>query len=312
MDFAAVTLFDEATKTHEIRAVSGDRASELMGQRFRHNGGLVSMVVENRHPLPYRGEYDEKHQVVFTRRVTPPVMPSLVVLPLLVHDNRLGTLVLGSSRRGAFNDAARNTLEVIASHMAVSLSNARMVRRLEELATMDGLTGLLNKRAMLEVAEAKIASARRFGRPLSVLVTDIDFFKRVNDTYGHDVGDVIIKGLGDILRRAKRSTDSVARFGGEEFVVICEETDERGALLLAERVREELERTVFHAGGAKDGARKDATTVSVTCSVGVATFPRAGSTWDELFKAADEALYTSKRGGRNRSTVHGASANSAA
>ena len=312
VDFAAVTLFDEATKTHEIRAVSGDRASELMGQRFRHNGGLVSMVVENRHPLPYRGEYDEKHQVVFTRRVTPPVMPSLVVLPLLVHDNRLGTLVLGSSRRGAFNDAARNTLEVIASHMAVSLSNARMVRRLEELATMDGLTGLLNKRAMLEVAEAKIASARRFGRPLSVLVTDIDFFKRVNDTYGHDVGDVIIKGLGDILRRAKRSTDSVARFGGEEFVVICEETDERGALLLAERVREELERTVFHAGGAKDGARKDATTVSVTCSVGVATFPRAGSTWDELFKAADEALYTSKRGGRNRSTVHGASANSAA
>ena len=79
---------------------------------------------------------------------------------------------------------------------------------------MDGLTGLLNKRAMLEVADQKIAASKRFGRQLSVLVTDIDHFKKVNDTYGHDVGDVIIKGLGEILRRAKRSTDSVARFGG--------------------------------------------------------------------------------------------------
>src|SRR6185503_3669469 len=132
------------------------------------------------------------------------------------------------------------TLEVLASHLAVSLEGARMVQKLEELATTDGLTGLLNKRAMLDTAVAKIGAAKRFGRQLSVLVTDIDHFKKVNDTYGHDVGDVIIKGLGEILRRAKRNTDAVARFGGEEFVIICEETDARGAMLLAERVREEL------------------------------------------------------------------------
>jgi len=293
VDFAAVTLFDEHTKMHEIRAVSGEGANEIVGQRFRHNAGLVSMVLSNRHPLPYRGEYDEKRQVVFTRRVAPPPMPSMVVLPLVVHDRPLGTLVLGSRRRGVFNDAARSTLEVLASHMAVSLSNARMVRRLEELATMDGLTGLLNKRAMLEVAEQKILAARRFGRRVSVLIADIDHFKTINDTYGHDVGDVIIKGLGAILRHAKRTTDAVARFGGEEFVIICEETDARGAMLLAERVREELERTTFH---------HERGPIGVTCSLGVATFPEAGSTWEELFKAADEALYVSKRSGRNRST----------
>lgn len=302
VDFAAVTLFDEADKTHEIRAVSGEGAGEVVGQRFRHNAGLVSMALQNRHPLPYRGEYDPARQVVFTRRVSPPPMPSIVVLPLLVHDRPLGTLVLGSRRRGAFGEAARSTLEVLASHMAVSLSNARMVRRLEELATMDGLTGLLNKRAMLEVAEQKIAAAKRFGRKLSVLVTDIDHFKKVNDTHGHDAGDVIIKGLGEILRRAKRNTDAVARFGGEEFVIICEETDARGAMLLAERVREELGRTTFHprAPSSPDGS---ATTINVTCSIGVATFPEAGTTWEELFKAADESLYASKRGGRNRSTA---------
>jgi diguanylate cyclase (GGDEF)-like protein len=308
VDFAAVTLFDEAAKMHEIRAVGGDGAGDILGQRFRTNTGLVSMVLQNRHPLPYRGEYDPQRQIVFTRRVTPPAMPSIVVLPLLVHDRPLGTLVLGSRKRAAFNDAARSTLEVLASHMAVSLSNARMLRRLEELATMDGLTGLLNKRAMLEVADQKIASAKRFGKQLSVLVTDIDHFKKVNDTYGHDVGDVVIKGLGEILRRLKRNTDAVARFGGEEFVIICEETDARGAMLLAERVREELEKTVFHPQG-KLGPNGMPLGISVNCSIGVATFPTAGGNWEEMFKAADESLYVSKRSGRNRSTAWSPSMN---
>ena len=311
VDFAAVTLYDDATRMHEIRAVSGDGAAEIVGQRFRHNTGLVSMVLQNKHPLPYRGEYDAARQTVFTRRVAPPPMPSIVVLPLLVHERPLGTLVLGSRRRAAFNDAVRSTLEVLASHMAVSLSNARMLRKLEELATMDGLTGLLNKRAMLEVAAQKIAAAKRFNRQLSVLVTDIDFFKKVNDTHGHDVGDIVIKGLGEILRRAKRNTDSVARFGGEEFVIICEETDARGAMLLAERVREELERTVFHPQGKSDASGQPLG-VSVTCSIGVATYPDAGANWEEMFRAADESLYVSKRSGRNRSTAWSPSMKSSA
>jgi two-component system, cell cycle response regulator len=299
VDFAAVTLYDEARKSHEIRAVSGAEDTSLVGESFRSNAGLVSMALENKHPLPLRGEYDEKRQVVFTRNVTPPNMPSIIVLPMLVHDKPLGTLVLGSHRPRAFGDAARSMLEVISSHVAVSLANARMMRRLEEL---DGLTNLLNKRAMLEVAEQKIKAAKRFGRKLSVLVTDIDHFKKVNDTYGHDAGDIVIKGLGEILRRQRRSTDAIARFGGEEFVVICEETDVRGAELLAERVRVELGKTVFHAP--KVGPDGQPVTIRVTCSIGVATFPESGDTWEELFKAADEALYVSKRSGRNRVTVY--------
>jgi len=302
VDFAAVTLWDETLKTHEIRAVSGDAGGSdesLVGQRFRPNAGLVAMALENRHPLPWRGEYDERRQVVFTRRIAPPSMPSIMVLPLVAHERPLGTLVLGSRRRGAFHEAARSTLEVLASHLAVSLEGARMVQKLEELATTDGMTGLLNKRAMLDTAVAKIGAAKRFGRQLSVLVTDIDHFKKVNDTYGHDVGDVVIKGLGEILRRAKRSTDAVARFGGEEFVIVCEETDARGAMLLAERVREELGKTTFVA---KNGSG-ESVQVKVTCSVGIATFPLAGDTWETLFKAADTALYASKTGGRNRSTA---------
>ena len=303
VDFAAVTLYDEARKSHEIRAVSGADETGLVGESFRANSSLVSMALENKHPLPLRGEYDEKRQVVFTRNVTPPNMPSIIVLPMLVHDRPLGTLVLGSRRPRAFGDAARSMLEVLTSHVAVSLANARMMRRLEELATLDGLTGLLNKRAMLEVADQKIKAAKRFGRKLSVLVTDIDHFKKVNDTYGHDAGDVVIKGLGEILRRQRRSTDAIARFGGEEFVVICEETDARGAELLAERVRVELGKTTFHAP--KVGPDGQPVAIRVTCSIGVSTFPdTGGDTWEDLFKAADEALYVSKRSGRNRVTVY--------
>ena len=289
-DLAAVTVYEEATRTHEVVAAKSAEAAidHLVGVRFSHNAGLVSMVVQNRCALPYRGEYEAARQIVLSKRLAWPSLPSLLVLPLLMHDRALGTLILGARRRHAFGEAARPTLEVLASHLAVSLSNARMVRELETMATTDGLTGLLNKRAMLDAAEQKIAAAARFDRKLATLIVDIDFFKKVNDTWGHDVGDVVIRGLGEILKRQKRNTDMVARFGGEEFVVLCEQTDEKGAMLLAERIRDELGKTTF---------RTPTGTLAVTCSVGLATFPEAGTTWEALFKAADEALYVSEEVG---------------
>jgi diguanylate cyclase (GGDEF)-like protein len=293
-DFAAVTLFEQESKTHEVRAVSGEDCEALVGARFAHNAGLVAMAVQNRHPLPYRGEFDAAHHVLFTRRLAVPPMRSTLVVPLLVHERALGTLVLGAKRPGALGDAVRPTLEVLASHMAVSLANARMVKKLEDMAMTDGLTGLLNKRALCDMAAQKVAGAVRFARQLSVLVTDIDYFKKVNDAHGHDVGDVVLRGLGEILRRAKRANDVVARFGGEEFVVVCEETDAKGAMLLAERIRKEVEATSF---ATPEGPLK------VTCSIGIATFPEAGRDWESLFRAADSSLYVSKSGGRNRSTA---------
>jgi diguanylate cyclase (GGDEF)-like protein len=295
-DLAAVTVYHEATQSHEVCAAQSDGGGidDLVGSRFAHNAGLVSMVVKNRCALPYKGDFDAARQIVLTRRFAWPKMPSLLVLPLILHDRVLGTLILGARRAHAFGDAVRPTLEVLASHLAVSLSNARMVHELEQMATTDGLTGLLNKRAMLDAATQKVQAAARFSRKLSVVIADIDLFKKVNDTYGHDVGDLVIKGLGEVLLRQKRATDLVARFGGEEFVVLCEQTDEAGAMLLAERIREDLERTTFHV---------PAGAVKVTCSLGAATFPEAGRDWESLFKAADQALYASKHGGRNRSTA---------
>jgi diguanylate cyclase (GGDEF)-like protein len=295
-DCAIVTLFDKTQLKHEICAASGEGTEALIGRSFGHNPGLVAMAVANQHPLPYRGDYDPIRQMVFAKGIEPPALPSILVLPLMVHERALGTLVLGSRRKGAFASDVRTILEVLASHLAVSLSNARMLRRLEELATLDGLTNLLNKRALLELAGQKLRSAQRFGKSLSLLICDIDHFKKVNDTYGHDVGDVVIRGFADVLRRNKRDIDILGRFGGEEFVIVCEETAESGALQLGERIRADLEAARFCTEKGE---------LQVTCSVGTATFPAFGQDWDTLFKSADEALYASKHGGRNRVSCAG-------
>jgi diguanylate cyclase (GGDEF)-like protein len=290
-DCAIVTLFDKSQLKHEICAASGEGTEALVGRSFGHNPGLVAMAVANQHPLPYRGDYDPIRQMVFAKGIEPPPLSSILVLPLLVQQRALGTLVLGSKRKGAFTGAVRTILEVLASHLSVSLSNARMLRRLEDLATLDGLTNLLNKRALLELASQKLRSAHRFGKTLSVLICDIDFFKKVNDSYGHDVGDVVIRGFADVLRRNKRDVDILGRFGGEEFVIICEETGEKGAVQLGERIRTDFEASRFMTEKGE---------LQVTCSVGVTTYPTFGEDWDALFKSADEALYASKHGGRNR------------
>ena len=290
-DFGAVTLYDPKDRRHRVRKVISDEFAGLEGLTFRDNTSLTAMAVKNHHYLPYRGDFDPSQQTVFTKRANLKGMSSLLILPLIVREDAIGTLALASRQSGAFGDRVRPTLQVLANQLAVSMSNAHAVRRLEEMATTDGLTGCLNKRAFLEELDNKLRSAERFGRKLSLLVTDIDFFKSVNDTYGHATGDVVIKELGAILRRAKRETDIVARFGGEEFCILCEETETKGAQLLAERVREELASTVFQTDLGK---------LQVTCSLGVATYPSHASSAPALFEASDQALYAAKHGGRNQ------------
>jgi diguanylate cyclase (GGDEF)-like protein len=290
-DFAAITEYQPEGRRHVVRRAAGERALDFQGLRFRDNASLTAMVVKNRHYLPYRGEFDSKQQVLFTKKAKLKAMESLLVLPLVAREEPIGTLIVAAKAPGAFGTSARETLQALANQLAVAMANARSVRLLEELATTDGLTGCLNKRALLDQMEQKLMAAQRFGRKLSLIVTDLDHFKAVNDTYGHAAGDRVLKELGEVLRRVKRETDIVARFGGEEFCVLCEETDVRGAQLLAERVREELEKTevLTELGPLK-----------VTASLGVATFPDHASTAADLFVQGDKALYEAKHRGRNQ------------
>jgi two-component system cell cycle response regulator len=290
-DLLVVTGYDARTHTHRVRVAQGDCGGLTEGATFTDNTGLVSAALKARHALPYRGQFDPKTQVVFTRAHPLKGMQSVLILPLVTGDRVLGALTVGAQRAGAFGESTRQLLGVLAAHAAVAMANAAAVSHLEEMATTDPMTGHLNKRALETEFDRRLRAAERFDRPLAVIVLDIDKFKSVNDTYGHSTGDVVIKGLGAVLTRCRRDTDAVGRFGGEEFVVLCEETDAAGAFQLAERIREELKAQRFTT---EHGP------LQVTCSLGIAAFPHDGATRHDLFSRADEALYAAKHGGRNQ------------
>ncbi len=290
-DFAAITDYQVEGRRHIVRRAIGERALDFQGLRFRDNASLTAMVVKNRHYLPYRGDFDSKHQILFTKKAKLKGINSLLVLPLVVREEPIGTLIVAAKAAQAFGASARETLQALANQLAVAIANARAVRLLEEKATTDGLTGCLNKRAFLAEMEQRILAAQRFRRKLSLIVTDLDHFKAVNDTYGHQSGDLVLRELARVLKRVKRETDLVARFGGEEFCVLCEETDARGARLLAERVRDELQSTEVAT---------ELGPLKVTASLGVATFPDDATTAEALFAQGDKALYEAKSRGRNQ------------
>ena len=165
--------------------------------------------------------------------------------------------------------------------------------RLEALAQTDPLTGLLNRRALTGRLAAELDRARRYSTILTMLMIDLDHFKRVNDTHGHLVGDEVLQETAALLQHLVRSVDVVARYGGEEFVVLLPETTVEGAMSFAERMRERVEATPFHGGAG--------TPLSLTTSIGVATYPASRvESVEDLFAHADAALYRAKAEGRNR------------
>ena len=191
-DFAAITEYQPEGRRHIVKRAIGEQGLQLQGLRFRDNTSLTAMVVKNRHYLPYRGDFDSKQQVLFTKKAKLKGMESLLVLPLVVREEPIGTLIVAAKTPAAFSSSVRETLQALGNQLAVSLANARAVRQLEELATTDGLTGCLNKRAFLAELSQKLMAAQRFGRKLSLIVTDLDHFKGVNDTYGHLMGDRVL------------------------------------------------------------------------------------------------------------------------
>jgi len=167
-----------------------------------------------------------------------------------------------------------------------------LVQSLNELSTLDGLTGLYNHRTFYTLIEDELARARRFDRPASLLLLDIDHFKHVNDTYGHQAGDAVLKGLSELLGRQARAIDRVCRYGGEEITIILPEIDLEAATNIAERLRAAVETQTFDINTSKP--------LRITVSIGVASFPAHADNVQALVAAADAAMYEAKRGGRNR------------
>jgi len=209
-------------------------------------------------------------------------------VPILVEEGITSTLELFAAP-GVFDAESREAATWIARQGEIALENARLHSLVKQQAVTDELTGLANRRRFVAQLEAEIARAERSGTPLSVVLADIDDFKHVNDTWGHDTGDTVLRRVAVVLQAATRDVDLPVRLGGEEFAILLPETDTEGARHLAERVREAIAETVISAG-------RDS--VSVTASFGVACFPETADA-SQLLVDADRGLYAAKRSGKN-------------
>lgn len=306
-EFAAITLYDEATNTHEVVAAEQivdfpAPVAEWRGVTFEENTGLVSMVVKNRHYLPFGGTLREGRAVLFTKDQVLEELSSLLVLPLIVGDQPMGTFIVAHRQPNQFGAERREMLEVVANQVAVTLQNARLYAQMEEMATTDGLTGLANHRTFQMKLDEAIARHRRQNRSFCLLLTDIDHFKNVNDTHGHPVGDEVLRQVARCFEATLRETDVPCRYGGEEFAIILEDTDVEGAEVIAERLRTEVKKLVFQS---------EAGAFSCSISIGLGHWPTDAAEKQDLIDQTDQALYHSKRSGRDRVTRFGAIAQKA-
>ncbi len=219
-----------------------------------------------------------------------------VTIPLMIENEIIGVLNLNDNQRGFYDVGNLDFALNISEFVALSISNAMLYERTEKLSVTDGLTGLDNHQQMQALLENEVVRCRRYNSPLSVIIMDLDHFKQVNDSYGHQKGDEILLEFSTIMKKFCRSNDVAARYGGEEFFLVLPETHIKGALHIAERIREEMADTKFQSKGKG---------FNVTVSCGIAEFDSARmQDGADLIKVSDIALYKAKHKGRNR-TIQG-------
>jgi diguanylate cyclase (GGDEF)-like protein len=269
--------------------------SDLIGKSYNIKRGFFGHFISGRGALIF----DDLDQRKRTFTVIPGLefkCRSLMAVPVVMEGTPSGVFLAGDPEPALFDSFHLNTLKILANQASILLANASLHERMEKMAITDGLTGLCNHRHFHERLEQELARVRRHPEPLSVLLLDVDHFKRVNDSYGHPFGDVVLRGIARLLSSLVREVDVVARYGGEEMAILLVNTDVRGAEAMAGRIMKALRKKTFHHQGEK---------VTVTASLGSATCPADGQTSSDIIRAADEALYRSKGEGRDRYTPAG-------
>ena len=216
----------------------------------------------------------------------------LAVVPLSYQERFMGLLLMRSDDPArTWQESELLLLRTVADQVTVAVNHARLFAQMQQQALTDALTGCFNRRSFEMQLERDLHLAMRMRQPLSLILLDLDNFKRVNDTFGHDAGDTTLRVVAEALREELRGVDSASRYGGEEFAVILPQANTEGAITVAERLRARIEQTEVPGVG------------FVTASIGVATFPFHGATRDSLIVTADRALYQAKHLGRNRVCV---------
>jgi len=286
----SILMFDEESGRLIVDVAVGEGVEPVTKRiEFAPGEGVAGRVFESQRMLldnapsepdfkPYPGE-------------TGSAIHNIMCLPLMVEKRSIGVMNIVNKRGSGFGDADVAFAGTMASQIALTIEKTRLY----ELSITDGLTKLFVHRYFQIVMDNELKRAKRYGSCVSLILMDIDHFKKFNDTYGHQMGDRVLSLTALILREAVRSIDVPCRYGGEEFAVVLPETDAQNTYSVAERIRKAVE--------AYDFPSLEGGILKVTVSLGIASFPEHGTEKADLIKRSDEAMYWSKESGRNRVTV---------
>lgn len=289
----ALLINDTRTEELQVKAAFGFADPDAITRMiFRKGEGITGLSAETGKKI-YIKDTSRENRFLNYKGERPPEPSSFLSIPLVYKEEVLGVMNFGRRGVSSFTYQDVKMLSLIAGQVVLAIANARLYTRTRELSVKDELTGINNRRHFQNMLQMEWKRALRFHRDLSLIMIDVDHFKLYNDTFGHIQGDQVLRQIGALLRKNLREVDTVARFGGEEFVLLLPDTDKRGAIAVAEKIRMLVEDHEFLTEDRKD-------TRSITISAGIASYPSDVEEMDDLIDHADIALYRAKESGRNQ------------
>jgi len=288
----SIALYDQQTATMTLHAATGLSDKFISRASWQvEEGGLTRAILDHRDLFII--EDTSKADFFYNPLAIAEGIQSLIAVPLWMQDSIVGILYLNDFKPRSFDSTACEQLGILVSFASLSIVNARLHEKTLLLASTDGLTGLFNHRQFKRIFSQEMIRSQRYKSELSLIMIDIDNFKRFNDSYGHPCGDKMLIRVAQLLDEVFRDTDMVFRYGGEEFVAILPLSAPVDAVIAAERAREAVASTHILCHDVDHP-------LAVTISVGVASFPHDARTGEALLGVADQLMYQAKHLGKNR------------
>ncbi len=294
VDVFYVALYDETSGIIDLPLYfDNGEFSSIPSWNINEQPGMSGEIIMNRKtvylPDTYNPEVQQAHNIF---RVGGRPSRSYVGVPLIVMNKVVGVISMQCFKPNAYPPEQISLLETIATHAAIAVQNARMYNQMRLIAITDPVTELNTRRHFTTLGQREVERTIRYNRSMGVLMVDIDHFKKVNDTYGHNAGDVVLLNIARLCVNALRQTDIVGRWGGEEFAIVLAEADCEGARLIAERIRRTVEEAQI--------ILPQGNSINITVSVGISALCSECETLERLVDCADRGLYMAKQAGRNR------------
>lgn len=298
-EMASLLLYDSKKKELEVTHTLGIDRDTLKDIHFSLNEGVSGEVARSHQTIYVKNLQEDRRYLKYKGAL--PADGSMLSMPLLFKNRLCGVLNLHRSEIDGFDEDGIKLARAVTNQVAVAVENTRLYEQAKQKSMTDDLTGLANRRHFDDILQREIVHTKRYSTDISMIIADIDHFKKYNDTHGHIQGDIALKKVADLLLQNTRGIDLVARFGGEEFVILLPKTSVAGAKITAEKLRDIIETSEFM------GESQSQPDGRLTLSIGIATCPEHTSDVNLLLNLADQALYRAKETGRNRVVIWDAS-----